>query len=198
MSFILSMAYLPNIQWMRALLTNNCIIDKHEHFIKQTYRNRTVILSANGPLHLTIPIKKTATKIAMHTLEADNTVTWQRQHWESIKAAYGSSGYFIHYAPYFEKLYNSPITSAFDFEVELLKLIIKLLKVNVELKFSESYLQPSADVVDLRMKISPKKESTETFKPYLQVFAEKTAFVPNLSVLDVLFNYGPQAINYIK
>ena len=197
MSHILSLHYLPNIYWMRQLLQGNCIIDGHEYFVKQTYRNRTLILAANGVMPLTIPVKKTASKIKMMDLEPDNTVAWQRQHLESIKSAYGSASYFIHYIDAFEQLYKTPCTSIFEFELNMLKLIIKLLKVQVDINLSASYVEATENDIDLRGIITPKIKLNEPFKPYLQVFTEKFPFTENLSVLDVLFNHGPRANNFI-
>jgi hypothetical protein len=197
MSAVLSLHYLPNVLWMRYLLTNNCVIDVHEHFVKQTYRNRAVILSANGPMPLTIPVLKTAHKMPVNTLVTDNTVYWQRQHWESLKSAYGSAPYFIHYADAFEKIYTSHVTNLSVFEIDLLKLCIKLLKVDVTLNFSESYVVCGNEDLDLRHQINPKIKPETTFKPYLQVFAEKFPFEANLCVVDVLFNHGPRSIDYV-
>lgn len=173
------------------------MIDVHEYFVKQTYRNRAVILSANGVLDLTIPIQKTASKMAMKDIVADSSVHWQRQHWESIKAAYGSSPFFIHYAPAFEAIYQSPQSNIAAFEINLIQLILRYLKVEQELTISDRYINPN-EGEDKRLIISPKITSHETFRPYLQVFSEKYPFKPNLSIIDVLFNYGPKAVDYIS
>lgn len=193
---VLSLHYLPNVEWMKNLLSGNCVIDVHEHFVKQTYRNRAVILSANGPLNLTIPVKKTGAKMSMQNLMPDHEVSWQKQHWESIVTAYGSSPYFIHYQDGFRAIYEKEVTRIADFELELLRLIIKYMKVEAELVLSESYVE-SPDI-DLRPYISPKTTLVDvSFKPYLQVFADKFPFYPNLSILDALFNLGPKTIEIL-
>jgi hypothetical protein len=197
MRAVLSIHYLPNLLWMRHLLNGNAIIDVHEHFVKQTYRNRTTILSANGPLSLVIPVQKTAHKMSIHELKPDNTIHWQRQHWQSLKSAYGSAPYFIHYADAFENLYSTNTQSVLQFEVDLLKLCMKYLKVNVQVNLSDTYIACMPGDIDLRYQITPKIHANETFKPYLQIFAEKFAFEPNLSVIDLLFNQGPRSIDYI-
>ncbi|MCZ2140724.1 MAG: WbqC family protein [Bacteroidia bacterium] len=194
---VLSMAYLPNIEWMHAFLSNNCIIDIYENFQKQSYRNRAVILSANGTFPLVIPIQNQHKKTPMHALQPDNQVKWQRQHWESIKAAYGSSAFYIHYAPYFEKLYHKPALSVLQFEVELLQLLLKLLKIDRPINLSTEYIDATENYIDLRQTISPKVISSFEPKPYLQIFAGKFPFQSNLSVLDLLFNQGTQSISYI-
>lgn len=194
---ILSLHYLPCVLWMRHFLNGNTTIDVHEHFIKQTYRNRAVVLGANGPLALTIPVKKNPGKMAVKDVMVDAEVDWQRQHWESIKAAYGSTPYFIHYADAFSNLYSKPVTHLMDFELDLLKLVLRLLKVKQEIRVSETYRECLPGETDLRSLISPKQAIADNFSPYLQVFAEKFPFQPNLSVIDVLFNLGPRAVEKI-
>lgn len=188
---ILSLHYLPCVLWMRNFLGGDCVLDVHEHFIKQTYRNRAVILSANGPLSLTIPVKKVSNKMMMKELAADPEVHWQKQHWESIKAAYGSSPFFIHYADGFEALYQKEVVSIMQFELDLLKLLLKYMKVEAKIIESNAYMEPGSGD-DLRGYISPKNILTDPFNPYLQVFAGKFPFQPNLSMIDVLFNLGPR------
>ncbi len=197
MRTVLSLNYLPNILWMRHFLTDNSIIDPYEHFVKQTYRNRAIILSANGPLSLTIPVQKTAHKIPVYDLKPDHTINWQRQHWESIKSAYGSAPYFIHYVDAFEKLYHTNTDSIFQFEIDLLKLCIRFLKVDKQVCLSDTYVHCGENDSDFRQYITPKVKPKEQFKPYLQVFAEKFSFEPNLSVIDVLFNCGPKSVDYM-
>jgi hypothetical protein len=197
MRTVLSLNYLPNILWMRYFLTDNAIIDTHEHFVKQTYRNRAMILSANGPLALTIPVQKTAHKIPVHELKPEHTINWQRQHLESIKSAYGSAPYFIHYIDAFEKLYQTKTASILQFEFDLLELCIRFLKVDKQIWLSNGYIHCGENDIDLRQYITPKVKPLEQFNPYLQVFSEKFPFEPNLSIVDVLFNNGPRSIDYI-
>ena len=192
---ILSIHYLPCVLWFRHFLNDeHVLLEQHENYEKQSYRNRCVILSANGPLALTIPVKKTQHKIPMHEVEIENDFNWQKQHWEAICSAYRSSPYFEHYEHHFENFYKKKFNFLQDFNIELIKVCLKILKIDKEIILSDSYYISLADCADFRRIISPKIKSDETFNPYLQVFAAKFPFIENLSVLDLIFNQGPNSI----
>ena len=195
---ILSIHYLPCIQWFRHLLFDeHVVLDQHEHFVKQTYRNRCVILSANGPLALTIPVKKQEQKRPLHSIEIENDIAWQKQHWEAIRSAYNSSPFFEHYEHHFYKFYHDEFKYLREFNLELIRICLKIMKTEKELILGDAYLISAAVDVDLREVIHPKKKPDVDFKPYLQVFAGKFPFVSNLSIVDVIFNHGWDAINKI-
>jgi hypothetical protein len=191
---ILSSHYLPSIEWFHALLTHEeVVIDVHEHFVKQTYRNRTTILAANGKLALTIPVRKTAHHIPMHEVEIENDFRWQHQHWQAILSAYSSAPYFLYYKDHFQPLYEKEFSGLLEFNQALLKVCLKLMKVEEEnIPLSNTYIHAKETDTDGRLLISPKKESTFVTKSYLQVFTEKHVFQQNLSILDLLFNKGPR------
>lgn len=190
---VFSLHYLPCIEWFSFWLkSENAVIDVHEHFVKQTYRNRTRILSANGPLDLSIPVKKQAHHTPMNQMRIENDFTWQHQHWQTIVSAYQSSPYFEHYQPYFEVLYQKEFNLLKDWNEVLLLQCLKLMKVEKKIEFSSSYIEDSGQIVDYRKSISPKVASAFLHQPYLQVFTEKFSFQPNLSILDLLFNKGPR------
>lgn len=188
---ILSSHYFPCIQWFKLFCENDCVIDVHEHFVKQTYRNRTVILSANGKLALTIPVKKEAHHTPMLEVKIDNEVRWQHQHWQAIMSAYNSAPYFLYYQDYFKPLFEKEFVHLEVWNRALLEVCLKLMKVDRKPEYSKQYIEKGNNT-DMRRLISPKVESDISVKPYLQVFSEKFPFEPNLSILDVLFNHGPR------
>lgn len=195
---LLSMHYLPCIEWFKHYLSaQSVLIEQNENYLKQTYRNRTVILGANGPLSLTIPVKKIAPKTTMADMLIDNSMKWQHQHWGSIVSSYQSSPYFMYYEHYFASYYTQPFDSLFAFNKGLLDTVLKIMKVEKTYELTTSYRQEYTDRIDLRQSISPKTTSALTFQSYLQVFTEKFPFEPNLSILDLLFNKGPESVQYL-
>jgi hypothetical protein len=196
---IFSLHYLPGIEWMHHFVnTPKAVIDVHEHYLKQSYRNRCYILSANGKMPLSIPVKKLQPKTVVNDIVIENEFRWQRQHWESIVSAYNSSPYFFYYRDYFEPLYHTRYETLVQWNTDLLNLILKLLKCDKTVVFSDTYVKPCETDIDLREIIHPKKITTVDFKPYLQVFTEKYGFVPHCSIIDALFNNGPQTLSILN
>ncbi|MFA6261824.1 MAG: WbqC family protein [Bacteroidia bacterium] len=192
---ILSLHYLPCIDWFMVFLNQETIIDIHEHYLKQSYRNRCVILSANGPLALTVPVKKKTQKQPMATLEIEYDFDWQKQHWESIRSAYNSSPYFLYYQDYFEKMYSTKPKCLIEWNMKLIETVLQCIKVECTMHFSTQYLKQENN--DFRERIHPKREHIFVHPLYMQVFAEKYPFHNNLSVLDLLFNKGPESREYL-
>jgi hypothetical protein len=178
------------------LLTNEeVVIDIHEHFVKQTYRNRFNILSANGILALTIPVKA-PNHTPMLEVKIENDFKWQHQHWQAIVSAYQSAPYFLHYQDYVKPLYQAEFMYLAEWNKKILEVCLKLMKETPPIAYSESYCTASLADHDLRKKTSPKSKEVPLFKSYLQVFSEKFPFHPNLSIMDVLFNHGPRWREY--
>lgn len=167
------------------------MVDIHEHFVKQTYRNRTAILSANGKLALTIPVKA-ANHTPIGDVIIENDVNWQHQHWQAIVSAYNSAPYFLYYQDDFKPLYEKEFTSLVEWNKALLSVCLKLMKLDIAITYSDAYCVPTETDKDFRKSISPKVKQEIPAKSYLQVFSEKFPFEPNLSIIDVLFNHGPR------
>ena len=169
-------------------------LERFEHFPKQTYRNRMSIYSPNGKLDLTIPVKKgskqhTPLRDVRISYEAD----WQRLHWRSIQTCYRNSSFFEYYEDDFAPLYETKTEFLIDHNIALTDLSLKILKLQPTFLFNESYQAVPVDLDDLRDSFSPKSAETPTQSPYFQVFEDKHGFIPNLSIVDLIFNQGPQS-----
>lgn len=195
---ILSTAYLPPVAYFKRIKEADSIyIEKHEHYLKQSYRNRCNIFGANGVLSLSIPVINAHDKEIITDTKISYAEKWQQQHWRTIESAYRNSPYFIYYADALKPFYQKKYTFLFDFNTELLQLLINNLKLNSEIKFTETF-DKSNPSEDYRYSIHPKNEIKEVdFKTYSQLFSEKFPFAPNLSSIDLLFNAGPHAKDYL-
>ncbi|MDT3401569.1 WbqC family protein [Mucilaginibacter terrae] len=197
---LLPMFYLPPVEYFTTLNKHkaNVLIEKHEHFPKQTYRNRANVYTPDGVLGLVVPVVKGA---KVHTPVKDVKISydfkWQRLHWLSLQACYRRSAYFEFYEDDFARFYEDKIEYLFDYNEQILNMVLKFLKMPVKLQYTESYERHHDGFTDLRNTIHPKKESEFEQKPYFQVFEERKGFIKNLSIVDLLFNQGPQAINYL-
>lgn len=193
-----SCCYLPPIEYFFYLINcENAIIDIHENFVKQTFRNRTSILSPNGKLDLVIPLLKKGKQSKIKNIKIAYYENWKKTHWKSIESAYRNSPYFEYYEDDFRPFFmEKKQDSLIDFNLQLLSKIIEILDIDVELKKSDSYISNEDSIVDYRT-ISPKKNNNLIFDEYIQVFSNKTGFITNLSILDLIFNEGPNAKNYL-
>ncbi|MDR3246179.1 MAG: WbqC family protein [Prevotellaceae bacterium] len=197
---ILSTAYLPNLQYFSKLLAGEIIIEQHENYPKQTFRNRCEILAANGVILLTVPVKHSAAKIKTRDVKIDYSGNWQKLHWRTIVSAYRSSPFFVYYADDFLPFYERKEEFLLDFNCNFLYKLIELAGLKTKITLSDSYLQEYDD--DCRTLISPKKDKPNDpkFSPvtYYQVFGDKFGFKPNLSILDLLCNEGNNSYQIIK
>lgn len=194
---LLSTAYLPPIHYFKKIATSSTVlIEQHEYFVKQTYRNRCTIYGANGVQDLVIPLENTHEKTPIHQKKIAYKQNWQLNHWRSIESAYRNSPYFIYYADELHPFYTNKYEFLLEYNNELLKTLLRLLKLKGEIQLTDVYEKNVAE--DLRSAFSPKKPIPQnTAKPYSQVFSEKHGFIPNLSIIDLLFNKGPEAYEYL-
>jgi hypothetical protein len=184
-------------------VTPQVLLEQHENYNKRSYRNRTHLAGANGILRLSIPLLKGKNEqMPIREVRIANDQDWQRQHWNTIWSAYGKSPFFEYYAPEFEHFFHKKYTFLFDWNLDLLKRILTLLELSHKLSFTAEYSKKPLQTMDFRDCIHPKKDLNVTipfFKPqkYGQVFEEKFGFLANLSILDLIFCAGPQAVLYL-
>lgn len=197
---LLPMFYLPPVTYFTAINQHkpNILIEKHEHLVKQTYRNRAHIYSPDGLLPLVVPVVKGA---KVHTpvkdVKISNDFRWQRLHWMSLQSCYRRSAYFEFYEDDFVPFYERSFNFLYDYNEQLLNMILKFLKLPVQLRYTEEYHRNHPQLIDYRHIIHPKNEAEVEQKTYFQVFEERKGFLKDLSIVDLLFNQGPQAVNYL-
>jgi hypothetical protein len=201
---LLSTAYFAPIRYFSKLAVYpEVFIEQYENFIKQTYRNRTVILGANGPISLIVPVEKgRAQKIKIKDLRIAYDEEWQRNHWRTIFSAYNSSPFFEYYADDVEIFFRKKHDFLFDFNLQITKTIMEIMDIPIELNLTEDFEQVPDNCRNFREQISPKTHLVNPDphfepQPYTQVFSEKFGFVPDLSILDLLFNEGPSALEVL-
>jgi len=197
---LLSTAYFAPIRYFSKLLFYPEIyIEHHENFIKQTYRNRTVILGANGPISLIVPVEKgRAQKVKIKDLRIAYDEEWQRNQWRTIFSAYNSSPFFEYYADDIETFFRKKYNFLFDFNQQITETLTEILEIPLILNLTEEFEQIPENCLNFREQISPKNHLIDPdphfmAQPYTQVFSEKFGFIPDLSILDLLFNEGPSA-----
>lgn len=203
---VFTTAYLPPIQYLAHFINaDNPVVEQHDNYLRQTYRNRCDIIAANGTIPLTIPVTKgRGPKVKIQDLEISYDERWQKLHWRSIVSAYNSSPFFEYYMDDFMPFYEKQYKFLFDFNMELLQTIWDVLDYPIEIKLTEEYISRKTEgVTDYRDIIHPKKDFKafdSSFKvlEYRQVFQDRFEFKPNLSVIDLLFNKGPEAIDYLE
>ncbi len=192
--------YLPPISYFHAIKQQEgaLVLERFEHYPKQSYRTRAKIATANGVLDLIVPIVHgRKERVAMKDIRINYEHDWQRLHWLSLQTAYRSSAYFEYYEDDFYQFYDRQHDFLFDFNVAQLELLLKCFKINRAITLSEGY-ESSIAPVDFRTEIHPKKGNFWAEQPnYYQVFEERHGFLSDLSAIDLLFNQGPQSKNFL-
>lgn len=194
---VLATSYFGPVQYFtKFLLPGEVYLEKHENFTKQTFRNRCVIYGANGLLSLTIPVKRGSFhKVKISELEIEYKCNWQDNHWRSIESAYRSTPYFQFYEDEIRPIFQLKTRFLLDLNSNILNVMLGLLQIDREFIFTRSYCK-SGFSQDYREALNPKKMGSDPiFHPaeYPQVFQPKFGFQSNLSILDLLFNTGPDA-----
>ena len=199
MTALLTTAYFPSISYMARFLAEEApVIEVYETYHKQTYRNRCNVMTANGVESLSVPVVKVN---GNHTMTKDIAISpiepWQHIHSRCLESAYKASPYFDHYYDYLRPIFEDHFERLVDLNDTALAAILKMLKVEKEIVHTTDYVHEVEN--DFREVFSPKKPfDAKLFPTYYQVFSEKLSFAPDLSVLDLIFNEGPEAVYYLK
>jgi len=205
MKVLIDLQYLPPVAAFAYFAqAESVLLEAHEHFQKGSYRNRCYILGANGPLRLSIPLVKGKHQASpIQQVEMAFSQAWPRQHWQSIRSAYGNAPFFPFYEAALADIYQEPGSRLWDFNLRLFYCLLELLQWPRD-KFSTTttYQRTFPQGIDLRDRLRPNDEGqdrlTGAFPAYPQVFADRHPFIPNLSILDLLFCHGPQAGLYLS
>ena len=189
---VLSTAYLPSIEYFAFIAKSEVFfMEDAETFQKQSYRNRANIMTASGVQMLILPTRHETQRNCIRDVRIDYKCPWQLKHWRAIESAYSGTPYFLYFRdflyPFFEKKYEF----LFDYNLELTEILLKLFKIKKAPVFTGTYKKEYHERLDLRDSIHPKKDRLLSETPYHQVFGDRFSFIGNLSVIDLLFNAGP-------
>ena len=198
-SIIVSTSYLPPLAYVSALFkAGEAVIEMHETYPKQTCRNHTCIYGPNGKQTLSIPVTRPG---GNHTKTRDILISyalpWQRTHWRAIEAAYNNSPFFLYYKDYFIPFFDKEYEFLADYNWEILETVFRLLRISREVRLTETYVKTPEGMTDLRNELTAKHAEFNN-PPYTQTFSERFGFIPNLSILDLLFNLGPETPEYLN
>ncbi|GAA3624723.1 WbqC family protein [Flavivirga jejuensis] len=200
MNIIIHPTYFPNIAHFVVLVkAKKVVFETDDNFLKQTYRNRTYVYGANGKLTLNIPvIHSQKNRQKYRDVKIFNEEKWQNLHWKSLLSAYRTSPFFEYYEDDLQPLFNTKSDYILDFNFKCLEVIYDCLQLELNTTKSETYQKTVENKTDFRHLVNAKKEPLKHFTPYTQVFSNKHGFISNLSILDLLFNEGPNALNYLE
>ena len=212
MKAILATTYFGPVQWYQKLNRfDSVLMEQHEHFLKQTYRNRCVIATTQGVQALTVPVEAPVgegvalSKTEIKDVRISNHGKWRTEHWNALQSAYGESPFFEFYEDDIRPFFEDRWEFLLDFNMAITEKMCELLDIHPHIELTSSYQNslPFGEgwgETDFRTVIHPKhpqEDSDFSPKPYYQVYKERFGFLPNLSILDLLFNMGNEAVLYL-
>lgn len=190
----------PVIQYVAMSCQKEVVFEKHDNFQKQTYRNRCYIYGANGKQLLSVPIQhsKSGGRQQTKDVKIDNSFSWQKIFLKSLEASYRSSPYFEFYEDDILQVFEKKHEFLLDLNLQTHEIVSDCLQLENSILSTQKYEVKPENIEDLRFFVDAKKEPSYPFKAYTQVFDNKHGFLTNLSVLDLLFNEGTTAIDYLE
>lgn len=187
-------ACLPPVSYFTKLCNSNEIyIDGYDFFRKQTLRNRFTIITANGPLNLTVPVQHPVQHKALKDVRISYQNDWISKHHNAIKSAYGRASYYEYLNDELFRIFETKHSFLIDLNNELLFWILKILKSKTQITFTEQYLEKSNELYDLRL-----SDFNSNSTPYIQVFDTRFGFLPGASIIDLIFNCGPSSSSHLN
>lgn len=212
MTAILSSTFFGPVQWYQKLFRYPEVLIEHcDSYVKQTYRNRCLIATTNGVQALTVPVSVERIaemgRMESETWKEERNVcrvsdhgNWRHQHWQALQSAYGDSPFFEYYEDDLRPFFTDRWELLYDYNEAIRQKLCELLDIQPHVAFTQRYATTYADCHDFRTTIQPKHAAPDAdFQPrrYYQVYEQKLGFVPNLSILDLLFNMGPESVFYL-
>lgn len=200
MNILLPPTYLPSIATFVAIANaEKTTFEVCDNYQKQTYRNRMYIYDANGKLPLTIPVIYSQKNRQLYKdILISNDENWQDLHWKSIQSAYSSSPFFEFYKHELQPLFTTKYENLLEYNFKCLELVYECLQYPFEYETTDIYQKKPENLMDYRSLADNRKEKEQDFNRYIQVFDDKNGFIPNLSILDLIFNEGPNATLYLE
>jgi hypothetical protein len=200
MDILIHPHYLPNISHFFLLVNSKKIVfEINDNFLKQTYRNRTYIYGANGKLLLSVPvIHSQKNRKIFKDVKISYDKDWLSHHWKSIEISYRSSPFFEYFEDKLICLYTKREKYLVDFNLKSINILFEMLQIDLEYDFTNSYQENYSSISDYRINSENFNSNDIKIDKYTQVFQSKHGFINNLSVLDLIFNEGPNAINFLK
>jgi len=201
MKTLLPVGYFPPISYFAYLLRDEVTLEKKEHFVKQSLRNRCTILGANGSLNLLVPREKSNVRLRIDQTRIHDETDWKTLHWRSLEAAYRQSPYFEYYEDDMHPFFKKEHTHHFQTNLESIQLVCDLLDVEFKPELTTDYTA-DFDGLDLRSTWNKQdyieQNPAKSYPRYIQVFSDRHEFAQDLSILDILFCLGPRAVDYLK
>jgi hypothetical protein len=199
MDLLLHPTYFPSISHFVAMAQADTVtFEMEDNFQKQTNRNRMYIYSPNGTQLLNIPIKHSKeSHQKTKDIRLETAFDWQKQHFKSLEAAYRSSPFFEYFEYEIAVIFQKKHSFLMDLNLETIAIVSKCLRMDLQYKETTTYFHEATGLSDFRYLANGKKDHSR-FENYTQVFGEKHGFINNLSILDLLFNEGRYALDYLK
>lgn len=187
----------PIVHYVALAKADKVIFEVEDNYQKQTYRTRCYIYSANGIQLLNIPILHNKSK-KTQDIKIDTSFKWYKQHIKAMQIAYRSSPYFEFYEEDLLSIFDKTPQFLLDFNLKCQDILLDLLQLEVSYTTTTEYLKEYTDTIDVRFLANAKSKECYNFDTYIQVFSDKLGFIENLSILDLLFMEGPNALNYLE